>query len=287
MIRNKRRTISAENDDVVTQITGTTSIVNRTPTINTNRDILLNIKQKNFWVEDLSNKITNTTITIPLSEYVTRIYLSENYYDKTKINEFIENFGVKIIVLQSKSELPQPGTPKYGNSSYIFFVRHDHMAGSNGDRDIYDEYIWDHETEQYERIGNTDVNLEPYLTKVSFNNWVTNTYNQFVSDTRADIADLYQKKADITYVNNKIIQEEIALVDAIAQELDNAILTINSSNISTFLEMINDVNDNIDTSIAEHNVADDSHIDIRDFAETGDEESINNLLATLTDKINS
>lgn len=287
MIRNKRRTISAENDDVVTQITGTTSIVNRTPTINTNRDILLNIKQRNFWVEDLSNKITNTTITIPLSEYVTRIYLSENYYDKTKINEFIENFGVKIIVLQSKSELPQPGTPKYGNSSYIFFVRHEHMAGSNGDRDIYDEYIWDHQTEQYERIGNTDVNLEPYLTKVSFNNWVINTYNQFVSDTNADIADLYQKKADITYVNNKIIQEEIALVDAIAQELDNTILTINSSNISTFLEMINDVNDNIDTSIAEHNVADDSHIDIRDFVETGDEESINNLLATLTDKINS
>lgn len=198
MIKNQRRTISAEKEDVVTQITSETSIDNTNPTINKNQDIVLKIKQRDFWVEEASSKITNSSITIPLSEYVTRLYLSENYYNKTKINEFIENFGVKISVLQSKSELPQEGDSNYANSSYIFFVKHTHSAGSNNDRDIYDEYVWDSVTETYERIGNTDIDLTPYLTIASFEDWEDNTYDVFVTTTNSSITSLQNNKQDKT-----------------------------------------------------------------------------------------
>lgn len=281
MIRNQRRTISAEDDDIVTDITSSTSVVNQTPTINVNRDVLINIQQRNFWLEDLNTRITNKTITIPLSEYVTRIYLEDNYYNKTKINEFIENFGVKIVVLQSKSELPKQGEPKYANSSYIFFVRHEHMAGSNNDRDIYDEYIWDSETEQYERIGNTDIDLSPYMTIASFNDWKTQTYEVFVTTVNNKIRALEQNKADITYVNNKIISEEEALVNAITDEFNNAMLTINSNNIATFMQLIEGLNSSIDDSIEEHNVDNTSHVDIRELPEETTDDFMSKLIQKL------
>lgn len=281
MIRNQRRTISAEDDDIVTDITSSTSVVNQTPTINVNRDVLINIQQRNFWLEDLNTRITNKTITIPLSEYVTRIYLEDNYYNKTKINEFIENFGVKIVVLQSKSELPKQGEPKYANSSYIFFVRHEHMAGSNDDRDIYDEYIWDSETEQYERIGNTDIDLSPYMTIVSFNDWKTQTYEVFVTTVNNKIRALETNKADITYVNNKIISEEEALVNAITDEFNNAMLTINSNNIATFMQLIEGLNSSIDDSIEEHNVDNTSHVDIRELPEETTDDFMSKLIQKL------
>lgn len=281
MIRNQRRTISAEDDDIVTDITSSTSVVNQTPTINVNRDVLINIQQRNFWLEDLNTRITNKTITIPLSEYVTRIYLEDNYYNKTKINEFIENFGVKIVVLQSKSELPKQGEPKYANSSYIFFVRHEHMAGSNNDRDIYDEYIWDSETEQYERIGNTDIDLSPYMTIVSFNDWKTQTYEVFVTTVNNKIRALETNKADITYVNNKIISEEEALVNAITDEFNNAMLTINSNNIATFMQLIEGLNSSIDDSIEEHNVDNTSHVDIRELPEETTDDFMSKLIQKL------
>lgn len=281
MIRNQRRTISAEDDDIVTDITSSTSVVNQTPTINVNRDVLINIQQRNFWLEDLNTRITNKTITIPLSEYVTRIYLEDNYYNKTKINEFIENFGVKIVVLQSKSELPKQGEPKYANSSYIFFVRHEHMAGSNNDRDIYDEYIWDSETEQYERIGNTDIDLSPYMTIASFNDWKTQTYEVFVTTVNNKIRALETNKADITYVNNKIISEEEALVNAITDEFNNAMLTINSNNIATFMQLIEGLNSSIDDSIEEHNVDNTSHVDIRELPEETTDDFMSKLIQKL------
>lgn len=281
MIRNQRRTISAEDDDIVTDITSSTSVVNQTPTINVNRDVLINIQQRNFWLEDLNTRITNKTITIPLSEYVTRIYLEDNYYNKTKINEFIENFGVKIVVLQSKSELPTQGQPKYANSSYIFFVKHEHMAGSNNDRDIYDEYIWDSETEQYERIGNTDIDLSPYMTIASFNDWKTQTYEVFVTTVNNKIRALETNKADITYVNNKIISEEEALVNAITDEFNNAMLTINSNNIATFMQLVEGLNNSIDDSIEEHNVDNTSHVDIRELPEETTDDFMSKLIQKL------
>lgn len=293
MIRHRRRTISAENDDLVTQITSSTSTINTSPTLNENKDILLNIKQRNFWPEELSTKITNKTITIPLSEYVTRLHLTDNYYNKTQINNFIENFGVKIVVLQSKSELPTQGNPKYANSSYIFFVKHTHMAGSNNDRDIYDEYIWDDETKQYERIGNTDIDLTPYMTNDAFDSWISDTYNPFKTSINTQITQLKNTKADITYVDNKIIEDEIALIDAITAELNEAMITIDSNNINTFLELVDELHDNIDDSIAEHNVADTSHIDIRDIIDDSIDEldieidgETEALLRLLTEKIN-
>ena len=293
MIRHKRRTISAENEDVVTQITNSKPTVSTGPnlptTLEPNENIEIQVKQRNFWLEDLGSKITNKTITIPLSEYVTHNHITTNYYNKTQIDGFIQKYKIKVVVLQSKNELPTANDPKYADSSYIFLVKHTHMAGSNNDRDIYDEYIWDAQTEKYERLGNTDIDLSPYMTNAAFDEWKTTDYNPFVSRTNTTLS----QKADITYVNEKIIEDEIALVDAITAELNDAMITIDSNNINTFLELVDELNDNIDDSIAEHNVADTSHIDIRDIIDDSIDEldieidgETEALLRLLTEKIN-
>lgn len=204
MIRNKRRSISAEDIKIIEELKSKSQVNNNNPTINTNSDIILQIKSRNFWKEEKTSDITNSTIKIPLSEYVTRLYLEENYYDKEAINDFIENFGVKVITLNSTNELPQEGDPKYGNSSYIFFVKHTHLTDSSSSKDIYDEYVWDSKTNQYERIGNTDIDLSGYLKTVTFNNWVNNTYTPTINNINSDISDLETNKVDVSVFNDTI-----------------------------------------------------------------------------------
>ena len=202
MIRNRRRTISAEDNKIIEDITGTSQENNNTPTLNQNKDIILNIKKRNFWSEEKENDISNTTIKIPLAEYVTRKYLSDNYYNKTQINDFIENYGKKVVILDSRDDLPQEGDEKYGSSSYIFFVQHEHMAGSNDDRDIYDEYIWDSESNNYERIGNTDIDLSDYLETNVFNTFLEDEYEVRLENIRNSLRSRVTTETFNTTINN-------------------------------------------------------------------------------------
>lgn len=294
MIRHQRRTISAENDRIVANVTSQIKNVTTSPTLNEeHQDIVLTVNRKNYWVEDLGTDIKNSTITIPLSEYVTRLFLTNNYYNKDDIHDLIDDFGKKVCVLESKDDLPQEGDEEYANSAYIFFIPHTHMEGSNEDTDIHDEYIWDSSTNQYERIGNTDVDLSPYLTRADFNTWITDTYTPFVTQTTADIAELYSVKADITYVDSKIIEDEKDLLDAIINEFNDAIVSISNENISSFMELIEDLSDSIDDSIEEHNTDPVSHEDIRDLIDESIDEldlkedmDLNEVLQLITERIN-
>lgn len=48
--------------------------------------------------------------------------------------------------------------PTTGSNSVIYLVSHSH-----GTQDIYDEYIWIADTETFEKIGNTDIDLSAYV----------------------------------------------------------------------------------------------------------------------------
>ena len=50
--------------------------------------------------------------------------------------------------------------PTQGKTGVIYLIAHSH-----GTRDNYDEYIWLEKSKSYEKIGNTDVDLNNYVTK--------------------------------------------------------------------------------------------------------------------------
>ena len=253
MIRNQGRTISAEDEDLVVNVTGSTREDNTTPTINTNQDILLTVHYRDFWKEDKQEDVSDSTITIPLSEYVTRLHLGENYYTKAQINQLVENYGIKPVVLQSKSELPTANDEEYANPSYIFFVRNSNVSGD----DIYDEYIWDLSTNNYERIGSTNMDLEPYLTKELFNSWKTDTYNPFVTSTNNSISNLSSTKADTSYVDSQILSEAERIINLVADEFDTNTIT------NDIEDLLDGFSESLDGALDAHNVDPQSHLDIR------------------------
>ena len=65
MIKNQKRTTSAENDYVLTDVTYTTPTVSTTPTNKTNKDLVLTIQKRNFWKEESQTDKPTATIKIP------------------------------------------------------------------------------------------------------------------------------------------------------------------------------------------------------------------------------
>ena len=255
MIRHQKRTISAEDEDLVVNVTSSAVEDNTAPTLNANQDILLTVHYRDFWKEEKEQDLDDSTITIPLSEYVTRLHLSENFYNKTQVNQLVENYGIKIVVLQSKNDLPTANDDEYANSSYIFFVRNNNVSGD----DIYDEYIWDSATSKYEKIGSTDIDLEPYMTKALFNTWKTDTYTPFVTDTNNSISSLGSSKADTTYVDSKILSEAERIINLIANEFDTNTIT------NDIEDLLDGFSESLDGALDAHNVDPQSHLDIRDL----------------------
>lgn len=201
MIKNQKRTTSAENDYVLTNVTYTTPTVSTAPTNKTNKDLILTIQKRNFWKEESQTDKPTATIKIPLSDYVLRTYLEENYYNKTAIDGFIEQYKIKVVVLESKNNLPQSGDSRYADTSYLFLVRHTHTIDSSSQGDYFDEYIWNNDKSDYERIGNTDIDLSPYLKIADFNAWKNNTYTPTITEIQNDITFLQTDKEN---VSNKV-----------------------------------------------------------------------------------
>lgn len=73
--------------------------------------------------------------------------------------------------------------PEIGESNHIYLVKHEHSG-----EDIYDEYIWVKETQTFEKIGNTDVDLSGYYTKDESNSLL---------DTKVDKIEGYSLVSDI------------------------------------------------------------------------------------------
>ena len=69
------------------------------------------------------------------------------------INESLS--GITGIDIQPVESLPKPG-----KKGVIYLIAHAH-----GDKDSYDEYVWVPSKNDYEKIGNTDVDLSGYVLK--------------------------------------------------------------------------------------------------------------------------
>ena len=69
------------------------------------------------------------------------------------INEALS--GITGIDIQPVESLPKPG-----KKGVIYLVAHAH-----GDKDNYDEYVWVPSKNDYEKIGNTDIDLSGYVQK--------------------------------------------------------------------------------------------------------------------------
>lgn len=243
MIKNQKRTTSAENDYVLTNVTYTTPTVSTTPTNKTNKDLILTIQKRNFWKEEAQTDKPTATIKIPLSDYVLRTYLEENYYNKVAIDGFIEQYKIKVVVLESKNNLPQSGDSRYADTSYLFLVRHTHTIDSSSQGDYFDEYIWNNDKSDYERIGNTDIDLSPYLKIADFNAWKNNTYTPTITEIQNDITFLQTDKENVSnkvtsisdsstdtqYPSAKLLNTELKK----KENISNKVTSVNDSSTDT------------------------------------------------------
>lgn len=115
------------------------------------------IKQKN------DNAIYFITDTL-------RIYVGNSEYYSTMnvaTKQYIDNAigGITEMDYQVMSELPTSG-----QKGTIYLVPHEH-----GTNDIYDEYLW--VSSSFEKIGNTDINLNNYIQKSDIPTLTMDEYN--------------------------------------------------------------------------------------------------------------
>lgn len=98
--------------------------------------------------------------------------------------------------------------PAEGSNGVIYLVAHSH-----GTQDIYDEYIWLSETNTYEKIGNTDIDLSAYVKSSELTAITTNDLNtmwgqrmSFVFKDKASIQWLVSKIKSVTTSHNALNQ---------------------------------------------------------------------------------
>ena len=133
-----------------------------------------------------------------------------NYYNKTQtynkdeVNNLIGSVsgGISFVVVDT--------LPTTGESNKIYLVPHNH-----GSTDVYDEYIY--VNNNWEKIGNTDIDLTNYATKEFVNQAVSTATTSITNATDTKLAN----KADTTALDNYIgktgatdIRGEFVLADA-------------------------------------------------------------------------
>lgn len=97
---------------------------------------------------DLTNKPTIPSKTSQITN-------DSNFQTKSQVDSAINSAigTVTSIKIKVVTALPQTG-----EEGVIYLIKHTHSSG-----DTYDEYLWIAETTSFEKIGNTDIDLTPYL----------------------------------------------------------------------------------------------------------------------------
>lgn len=116
-----------------------------------------------------------------------------NYYNKTQtynkdeVNNLIGSVsgGISFVVVDT--------LPTTGESNKIYLVPHNH-----GSTDVYDEYIY--VNNNWEKIGNTDIDLTNYATKTFVNDAVSTATTSITNATDTKLAN----KADTSALDNYI-----------------------------------------------------------------------------------
>lgn len=172
MIKNQKRTVSAENEFVVVDVQSSTE----------DNDFVLTVVKKNQWASEKDDISENAKIKIPLSGYVLKSYLENNYFNKDEIHAMININKLKIYFLHNENELPTVNDDLFGDTSYIFFVEKTGASGS----DYFDEYMFDENNGRYELIGNTQIDLSNYIQLDEFNDFITYVNNNFAPFSYVD-----------------------------------------------------------------------------------------------------
>lgn len=131
--------------------------------------------QPNDNITELNNNagfITNAVADL------TNYYLKSETYTKQEVNQLIASipkFTVTVV-----QELPL-----IGEGMVLYLVPKDSEAP-----DVYDEYIWITETESYELIGATAVDLDGYATEEFVNNGLATKQNLLTSDNAGNCIEI-------------------------------------------------------------------------------------------------
>lgn len=149
---------------------------------------------------DADTALAGRISTLENAGYITKAvdnlvnyYTKSNTYNKTEVNSLIS--AIKTIHFEVVQTLPEQG-----ESNIIYLVPHSHGTG-----DSYDEYAWVSVsgTYQWEKIGNTDIDLSNYVQKTfTVNGKALN--GSGITLVAADIADVYSKTQVDTELAKKV-----------------------------------------------------------------------------------
>ncbi len=208
---NNTTDINTENiSNLTNTIENNYNTLNDLITVNTN-----NISQNTQDISNLkSNLDDNYTPTLDLAE----VALSGDYNDLLNqpnipsidglaTTEYVDNkVNETLGTIIEFDFIIVDELPEIGESNHIYLVRHEH-----NDKDIYDEYIWVKDTQTFEKIGNTDVDLSGYYTKDESNTLLDTKVDKIegyslVSDTeieRLSTVDNYNDTEVKNLINTK------------------------------------------------------------------------------------
>lgn len=149
---------------------------------------------------DADTALAGRISTLENAGYITKAvddlinyYTKSNTYNKTEVNSLIS--AIKTIHFEVVQTLPASG-----ESNIIYLVPHSHGSG-----DSYDEYAWVSVsgTYQWEKIGNTDVDLSNYVQKTFEVNGKALSGSS-ITLVAADIADVYSMTQVDTELAKKV-----------------------------------------------------------------------------------
>lgn len=106
-------------------------------------------------------------VTVPTN--VSQLTNDNGFQTQSQVQSLINSAVGSITSIRFEKVTSLPAT---GSDSVIYLVAHSH-----GTQDIYDEYIWLSETNTYEKIGNTDIDLSGYVKESELIAITTNDLN--------------------------------------------------------------------------------------------------------------
>ena len=231
-IKNTKKNISAENGEIVQNLSITTPTkANNNSNFSTNQTVTITFMD--FFEE--GNQPRTVSVAIPTSELVRLGYLQNNYYTKSQTyskTEIDSKVKLHYEVLQSVPNMTNKqwaeSVRQAGKQNYIFLIPFgsDYENDNSEETDqegYYIEYFYSIEdndntyaTEKMERMGSTKIDLTPYLKIANLNSQLLQASN-FTA---------VQSKANTNATNISALQT--SKVDK-AQNVANGVLTTDSS----------------------------------------------------------
>ena len=158
---------------------------NSTAIIKNSEDILYNTNLINQTIDNLKeySKTEDFSKIAFTGEYNDLLNIPSNIATNEYVDQKIEEVSKQIVYFDFiiVDELPE-----IGQSNHIYLVPH-----IQGDKNIYDEYIWIESVKSFEFIGKTEVDLSNYYNKSEIDDLLLNKVNKedgksLISDTEIE-----------------------------------------------------------------------------------------------------